>query len=259
MTTRPITFAASPPRFDWKTAMFAGAPGGGDDGHATVAVAQDTNGGKATSSFPDDLAVHIFGSAASASAAKLSCSAPDSPPTSWTRVPLLGKRSLSPPKHRHRQSEGSSDRASWDDAGGENADWAHNATLTDPCFHHPRSSYSRNVAITIDEDAAAADHLGLPVDGVTSNRRRPHRGAAPALSLPGAAADEEQERAPVVFFFDEDQPKEDEERQPEPEVEPEPEPEPVVRLPLGVLPALAKPGRPGSPVFSPEGRWQTAA
>ena len=234
MTTRPIACAASP-RFDWKTAMFTG--GGAN--------------GEARDLFPDE-GCGTFGSSAPA----VSSSAPDSPPTSWTRVPLLGRRSLSPPHRRH--SEGSSptaDRASWEDAGGENAGWARDATLTDPCFHHPRSSLSRNVTVTIDEDAA--DQLSLPVDAVTGNRRRPHRGAAPAVVFADAVP--KGQDAPMVFFLDEDHPEEDHDCQPEPEAEPEPELEPVVRLPLGVLPVAVKHGRPGSPVFTPEARWQTAA
>eukprot|EP01046_Picozoa_sp_COSAG06_P026494 COSAG06_NODE_2281_length_7180_cov_49.556701_3_plen_254_part_00 len=126
----------------------------------------------------------------------------------------LARRTLSPPtvlaEHTLDSTSTCVHTASWDDApGGENESWVHNATLTDPCFHHPCSPLARTVRTTIDEDAEQL-RLSAPVSIITGNRRRPHRGAAPTLpaasaelSLAGEGMKEETETE-TIFHLDED-------------------------------------------------------
>jgi hypothetical protein len=64
---------------------------------------------------------------------------------------------------------------SWDEAADSTrSGWAHNATLVDPCFHHPRSSFSRSINASIAEDDVDL-RCSPPMDFATDHRRGPHR------------------------------------------------------------------------------------
>ena len=140
--------------------------------------------------------------AASAEPPVLSAPTDDYWRTSWRRVPgiRLGRRSVSPRRGAEATSDVVCEPVSWDDAASSRlSGWAHNATLTDPCFHHPRSSYSRSINTAIAEDDAQLS-CGPPMEAAAGNRRRPHREAVPDLPL----QPDEPESQHVMFRMDEE-------------------------------------------------------
>ncbi len=91
----------------------------------------------------------------------------------WKRVAgvRLGRRSVSP--QRPATDLVVCEPVSWEDAADcRPSGWAHNATLVDPCYHHPRSSFSRSINTSIAEDDVEL-RCGYHVEVVTDNRRRP--------------------------------------------------------------------------------------
>jgi len=124
---------------------------------------------------------------------------------SWERVAgfRLGRRSVSPQHAPQRRSttELVCEPVSWEDAAGRPSSWAHNATLIDPCFHHPRSSFSRSINASIAEDDI---HLRCapPVEVVTDDRRRPPCGADRNLPLQPDELDVGQDE---MFRMDDDE------------------------------------------------------
>ena len=185
--------------------------------------------------------------------------------TSYVNL-YLARRSLSPTTvlAGHTLDSTSTCTASWDDApDGQNELWVHNATLTDPCFHHPCSPLARSVRTTIEEDAEQL-RLSAPVSIITGNRRRPHRGAAPTLpaasaelSLAGEGMKEETETE-TIFHLDEDRSATAAKKA----VKTNTEESTVAQPSFGMLPAAAAAaaavtceseasGLPASPVFTP--------
>ncbi len=101
----------------------------------------------------------------------------------WERVAgvRLGRRSVSP-QRRPATDLMVCEPVSWQDAADSRpSGWAHNATLVDPCYHHPRSSFSRSINTSIAEDDVQLQCHHVEI--VTDNRSRPHREAARDLPL----------------------------------------------------------------------------
>jgi hypothetical protein len=142
--------------------------------------------------------------------------------------------------------------------------WVHNATLTDPCFHHPCSPLARSVRTTIEEDPEQL-RLSAPVSIITGNRRRPHRGAAPTLPAvsaePSVAGEDmkEETETETIFHLDEDRSATAAKKA----VKTNTEESTVAQPSFGMLPAAAAAaaaavtcesgasGLPASPVFTP--------
>ena len=144
------------------------------------------------------------GASAAASAELPVLSAPmgDAWHASWSRVPgvRLGRRSVSPRRGAEATTDVVCNPVSWDDADSSRlSGWAHNATLTDPCFHHPRSSFSRSINTTIAEDDAQFS-CGPLMEAATGNRRRPPRETVQDLPLHPS----ESESQHVMFRMDEE-------------------------------------------------------
>ena len=261
MASRPVTFCNSP-RFDWSGAMFT------TDQQARQPPPVETESEAAPDAQPDDTrgAATLPSLAAGGSGADV-VSSRTSEASRSTSYMYLAQRSLSPPTvlAEHTLDSTSTCTASWDDApGGQNELWVHNATLTDPCFHHPCSPLARSVRTTIEEDAEQL-RLSAPVSIITGNRRRPHRGAAPTLpaasaelSLAGEGMKEETETE-TIFHLDEDRSATAAKKA----VKTNTEESTVAQPSFGMLPAAAAAaaaavtcesgasGLPASPVFTP--------
>lgn len=130
----------------------------------------------------------------------------------WQHVPMLGRRSQSPQRPSSSTTDLVCSPVSWDDAaGGEHGDWVRNAKLIDPCFHHPRSAFSRSVNADIEEESMRLHH-SPPLDvATTDDRWRLHREAAqvpfqqPELSEALSPQQNEPQSQHPIFQMDDEQ------------------------------------------------------